>query len=79
MCTVFGLEDEEVQGLIRAGFKMTDHNKEDEGYEVKNSAFKVRTFLKTESVIFPLERSLVFAVDPIEVAPHRVVSSVRCI
>ncbi len=41
VCTVFGLEEEEVAGLIKAGFKMTDHNKEDEGYEVKNSAFKV--------------------------------------
>ena len=41
VCTVFGLEEEEVKALIGAGFKMTDHNKEDEGYEVKNSAFKV--------------------------------------
>ncbi len=41
MCTVFGLEEDEVASLIKAGFKMTDHNKEDEGFEVKNSAFKV--------------------------------------
>ncbi|TRY64231.1 hypothetical protein TCAL_14333 [Tigriopus californicus] len=41
MCTVFGLDDEEVQTLIKAGLKMIDRNKEDEGYEVKNSAFKL--------------------------------------
>ncbi len=41
VCTVFGLEEGEVAALIKAGFKMTDHNKEDEGYEVRNSAFKV--------------------------------------
>lgn len=41
MCTVFGLEDDEVKSLIAAGFKMTDHNKEDEGYEVRSSAFKL--------------------------------------
>jgi hypothetical protein len=40
-CTVFGLEDDEVQSLIAAGLKMTDHNKEDEGFEVKSSAYKV--------------------------------------
>lgn len=41
MCTVFGLEEDEVQTLIASGFKMTDHNKEDEGYEVRSSGFKV--------------------------------------
>jgi hypothetical protein len=41
-CTLFGLEKPEVQTLIEAGFKMTDHNKEEEGYEVQNSVFKVR-------------------------------------
>ena len=41
MCTIFGLEDEEVQILIDAGMKMTDHNIDDEGYEVEISAFKV--------------------------------------
>lgn len=45
MCSVFGLDDEEVQTLIKNGFRMTDHHKEDEGYEVKNSAFKVRHWL----------------------------------
>jgi len=39
-CTVFGLEKEEVQALIEQGFKLTDHNKEEEGYEVNNSIFK---------------------------------------
>ena len=42
VCTIFGLEDEEVQVLIDSGLKMTDHNIEDEGYEVEISAFKVR-------------------------------------
>ena len=40
-CTVFGLECDEIQTLIRSGFKMTDCNKEEEGVEVKNSVFKV--------------------------------------
>jgi len=39
--TVFGLEQDEVQLLIQTGLKMTDHNKGDEGYEVKSSAFKL--------------------------------------
>ena len=42
VCTIFGLEDEEVQVLIDSGVKMTDHNVQDEGYEVEISAFKVR-------------------------------------
>ena len=41
-CTIFGLEKDEVQALIKLGFKMTDHNTEDEGYEVESSIFKVR-------------------------------------
>ena len=41
MCTIFGLEDEEVQILIDSGLRMTDHNIDDEGYEVEISAFKV--------------------------------------
>jgi len=40
-CTVFGLEKEEVQSMIEQGLKITDHNKEDEGYEVNSSIFKV--------------------------------------
>ena len=40
VCTVFGLEDDELKELIAAGFKITDHN-EEEGYEVKSSPFKV--------------------------------------
>ncbi len=40
-CTVFGIDEDEVKALIASGLKMTDHNKEDEGYEVKTSAFKV--------------------------------------
>ncbi len=40
-CTAFGLECDEVQVLVRSGFKMTDCNKEEEGVEVKNSVFKV--------------------------------------
>ena len=46
-CTVFGLEKEEVQSMIEQGFKFTDHNKEDEGYEVNSSIFKV-TQIKVE-------------------------------
>ena len=42
MCTVFGLDSDEVKALIECGLKMTDHNKEKEGYEVKSSAYKVR-------------------------------------
>ena len=42
MCTIFGLEDDEVQILVDSGLKMTDHNVEDEGYEVEISAFKVK-------------------------------------
>ena len=41
ICTIFGLEDEEVQILVDSGLKMTDHNVDDEGYEVEISAFKV--------------------------------------
>ena len=41
VCTIFGLEDEEVQILIDSGLRMTDHNIDDEGYEVEISAFKV--------------------------------------
>ena len=43
-CTVFGLEKEETEFLIGQGFKMTDHNKDEEGYEIETSAFKVRTY-----------------------------------
>ena len=48
VCTVFGLEEDEVQALIKSGFKMTDHNKEDEGYEVKSSAYKVKNKKKVK-------------------------------
>ena len=41
VCTVFGLERDEIQVLIENGMKCTDHNKESEGYEVQNSAFRV--------------------------------------
>jgi len=41
VCTIFGLEDEEVQILIDSGLRMTDHNIDDEGYEVEISAFKL--------------------------------------
>ena len=41
VCTIFGLEDDEVQILIDSGLRMTDHNIDDEGYEVEISAFKV--------------------------------------
>ena len=27
VCTIFGIDEDEVKGLIEAGFKMTDHNK----------------------------------------------------
>ena len=40
-CTVFGLDKEEVAGLISQGFLMTDNNTEEEGYEVKSSCFKL--------------------------------------
>merc|ERR1711893_471089 len=43
--TVFGLEDDEVQTMLKAGLKMTDRNKEDEGYEVKTSAFQLMRLL----------------------------------
>ena len=45
VCTVFGLDKEEVKTLCGAGLKFTDHNKEAEGYEVKTSAFKASTNL----------------------------------
>ena len=44
---MFGLEKEEVQTLIELGFLMTDHNKEEEGYEVQSSVFKVPTYVFT--------------------------------
>ena len=40
MCTVFGLDKEEVKTLCGVGLKFKDENKEAEGYEVKTSAFK---------------------------------------
>lgn len=43
LCTVYGLDQDEVKRLVAEGFKMCDRNKEDEGYEVKISAFKVST------------------------------------
>lgn len=49
-CTIFGLEKSEVETLIGLGFKMTDHNKDDEGYEVQSSVFKVSNF---ETFSFP--------------------------
>lgn len=58
MCTVFGLEEDEVKVLIGEGLKMTDHNKEDEGYEVKNSAYKVRTDQRTELLICFLDGNI---------------------
>ena len=44
-CTIFGLEKEEVKTLIEAGLKLTDRNKDDEGYEIMSSAFKVNQIL----------------------------------
>ena len=46
VCTVFGLDKEEVKTLCGAGLKFTDQNKDAEGYEVKTSAFKARTKVK---------------------------------
>ena len=43
MCTVFGLDKEEVKTLCGVGLKFKDENKEAEGYEVKTSAFKAST------------------------------------
>ena len=40
-CTVFGLDCDEVQVLVRSGLKMTDCNKDEEGVEVRSSVFKV--------------------------------------
>ena len=48
-CTVFGLEKEEVQSMIKQGFKFSDKNKEEEGYEVNSSIFKV-TQIKVEKI-----------------------------
>ena len=53
--TVFGLDEAEVQALIAAGFKMTDHNKEDEGYEVKSSAFKLMRELGKQFGFEPMD------------------------
>ena len=53
-CTIFGLEKDEVQTLVGLGFKMTDHNKEDEGYEVQSSVFKVRIALETCTMFYNL-------------------------
>jgi len=39
--TVFGLEEDEIKALFKAGLKMMDNHKDQEGYEIKNSAFKV--------------------------------------
>jgi len=53
--TVFGLEPDEVQTLItNCGLKMTDHNKEDEGYEVRSSAFKLMRELGKELGFEPM-------------------------
>lgn len=52
--TVFGLEREEVEVLINAGLKMTDHNVDDEGYEVKSSAFKLLRILGTKLGFVPI-------------------------
>ena len=46
VCTVFGLDKEEVKTLCGVGLKFTDQNKEAEGYEVKTSAFKASTKIK---------------------------------
>jgi len=47
-CTIFGLEKYEVEALIKLGFKMTDHNTDDEGYEVESSIFKLMRELGRE-------------------------------
>jgi len=57
--TVFGLEPDEVQTLIKSGLKMTDHNREDEGYEVKNSAFKLMRELGKELGFEPIGQAQV--------------------
>ena len=40
-CTVFGLEKDEVAHLLEKGFKMTDHHKDEEGYEIETSGFRL--------------------------------------
>lgn len=47
VCTVFGLDKEEVKTLCGVGLKFTDQNKEAEGYEVKTSAFKASNKIKS--------------------------------
>ena len=40
-CTVFGLEKDEIKHLIEKGFKLTDHHKDEEGYECETSAYRL--------------------------------------
>ena len=42
-----------MQVLIESGLKMTDHNVQDEGYEVEISAFKVRLVNPNHPAVFP--------------------------
>ena len=49
VCTVFGLDKEEVKTLCGIGLKFTDQNKEAEGYEVKTSAFKASNKMEKSS------------------------------
>merc|ERR1712012_1006098 len=55
-CTIFGLEKEEVKTLIEAGLKLTDRNKDDEGYEIMSSAFKVMRLLGQTHGFEPLKQ-----------------------
>ena len=46
LCTVFGLDKEEREILRGVGLKITDRNKEAEGYEIKTSVFKACNYMK---------------------------------
>merc|ERR1712037_514798 len=41
-CTVFGLDDSEARSLVKSGYSLVNNGNDDEGYEVKSSAYKVR-------------------------------------
>ena len=46
LCTVCGLDKEERETLRGVGLKITDRNKEAEGYEIKTSVFKAYNYMK---------------------------------
>ena len=47
-CTVFGLDDSEARSLVKSGYSLVNNGNDEEGYEVKSSAYKASSHFSIE-------------------------------